>query len=272
MPLREKRRIAAFVCADWHPNGFLPAFLRAFPLEAPDPETALRQLLVRFPFLPIDAGDGADRVIAAFAERYISLNGRQPSVFVSPSACTDDEARSSIHVLLYSIIMLNTDLHNPAISPKISEAEYQRSCRCCPELRLVRSEALSQIYAHISAHPLQIAPNIATVDSILRSSPAGETASPAQYSIYSSLLPSAEGHAARQRPHAVAVDWNVAYWNLVEMCAEARSAFRHRAAEAVHHATSRASIRRAGVLFVVTAVGIALVSATARGSTRGRPT
>lgn len=71
LPLRERRRLASFVCADWQPPATLPAFLRPLRFGASSPEAALRALLLEFPFLPIDAGDGADRVIGEFSRRYV---------------------------------------------------------------------------------------------------------------------------------------------------------------------------------------------------------
>ena len=72
--LAERRRLAAFVCADWQPRLALRRFLERFDLRAPTPEASLRQLLFAFPFLPIDAGSGADRVIGEFARQYVLAN------------------------------------------------------------------------------------------------------------------------------------------------------------------------------------------------------
>ena len=160
VPLQEKRRLASFVCADWQPPEALSNFLRSFSLVANDPEAALRSLLLQFPFLPIDAGDGADRVITELACGYVAQNGLMPSLFGGVEPANVGEAHELVHLLLYSIIMLNTDLHNPAISPKITPSEYVASCRRCPPLVRVPENTLEQIHANISARPLQIAPNV----------------------------------------------------------------------------------------------------------------
>ena len=57
LPLQERRKLASFACHDSVPYRRLDLFLRQFSLaDTPTPEHALRQLLFRFPFLPIDAG------------------------------------------------------------------------------------------------------------------------------------------------------------------------------------------------------------------------
>lgn len=146
--------------------------------------------------------------------------------------------------------MLNTDLHNPAISPKISASEYVASCRRCVPLARAPEPPLLDIYASIVAHPLQIAPKVDRVDSTIHASEsADDTESGPSFSIYSTLpshiaaaangavtgtpqeLAAAPGQASTTAmgggtpigvPPAAApsqlpeVDWNVAYWNLVD--------------------------------------------------------
>jgi len=173
IPLNEKRRLAAFVCADWQPRTTLTRFLSPIPIVGSTPLIALRALLLRFPFLPIDAGSGADRVIGCFARSWVTQNAHcladlgiglgvaeqpQPATATTPTSDSEggddpdhDEvfvsiddrecppsgtaaaiglsavlseselktARDAVYTLIYSLIMLNTDLHNPAISPKI---------------------------------------------------------------------------------------------------------------------------------------------------------
>ena len=52
-------------------------------------------------------------------------------------AGVDRQARDGVYALLYSVIMLNTDLNNPAITPKITLPEYVASCHRCTPLRNV---------------------------------------------------------------------------------------------------------------------------------------
>ena len=84
MTLSEKRRIVAFVCAEWQPLSTLPTFFAQLPIRGATPELALRDLLLRFPFLPIDAGQGADRVIGTFSRAYVLQN--RASALASRSA------------------------------------------------------------------------------------------------------------------------------------------------------------------------------------------
>ena len=92
------------------------------PSPTPD-QAALRQLLFAFPFLPIDAGSGADRVIGEFARQYVlsnpqavremRLGGRVLDELPSSSDEGDDVldkyagvdrlARDGVYALLYSV-------------------------------------------------------------------------------------------------------------------------------------------------------------------------
>eukprot|EP00966_Prymnesium_polylepis_P294693 6805482-Prymnesium_polylepis.1 len=123
---------------------------------------------------------------------------------------------------------------------------YVASCRRAPELQHLPTATLEQLHESLTCHPLQIAPDVATVDTILRSAPSGETATPAQYSIYSSLAPQgptwsgmgggapAGGgapNAATTATHgaaAVQIDWAVAYYNVLDMCRDACAELRRR--------------------------------------------
>lgn len=323
-PLNEKRRIAAFVCADWQPASVLGDFLRPFPIIGLTPVLALRKLLMRFPFLPIDAGAGADRVIGWFSREYVLTNphrltslglgvvgsaaavegtaaqgGHEESI---SSSSSDEEvelqeaaevqeeagslasvaaplaraarlglspesfkaARDAVYTLLYSVIMLNTDLHNPAITPKIQPHEYVASCHRCVPLRHCPRETLLEIYESILHHPFQIAPSVDKVDTTIRcSQSADDTENGATLSVYSSV-PSrvmSSGGSGGGGSHGSggggggahgggafgggstggmaiggqvragsattagalpAVDWSVAYWNVVDACRDLR--------------------------------------------------
>jgi len=308
VPLNEKRRIAAFVCADWQPSATLARFLSPIPIVGSSPVVALRALLLRFPFLPIDAGTGADRVIGCFSRAYVVQNvacldslglgsiaiGRhEPTVAMAAGISDDDSddeevigvsaapdanllpmpssgsapppstligdaefkaARDAVYTLVYSVIMLNTDLHNPAISPKIQPDEYVQSVHRCVPLRHAPDEILLQIYESIARHPLQIAPSVHKVATTIRcSEEAEDSESGATYSVYSALPQRAAVAAAAAAANAAAssvrtpppivvgggtpivpggsqlssdglpaVDWCVAYWNMVDLCRSLR--------------------------------------------------
>lgn len=262
--LSEKRRIVAFVCADWQSSDTLATFLKPFPIRGETPEDALRALLLVFPFLPIDAGVGADAVIGYFARAYASANPQALARLGVHMAACDEEvevanrpltpavrlARDFTYTLVYSIIMLNTDLHNPAIHPKITQQEYAASCRRCIPLAHLDDAFLFELYARIRDRPLAISPTGDPVKTSVRSSSSGfEIESHATYSIYSTIASSHLGILSLQSARAdvpaattsrrgaggvqsssipvrntVTVDWSVAYWNIVDGCRYARAA------------------------------------------------
>ena len=300
VPLHEKRRLTAFVCADWQPAATLPIFLAPLPICGATPEHALRDLLLRFPFLPIDAGQGADRVIGTFSRAYVLQSpqalaalglfhgsGEVESGIQSSSSDeeesgeeTDTEtrmsqawwpahatpprmsqawwdahatpshraARDAVYTLTYSIIMLNTDLNNPAIHPKITCDEYTASCHRCVPLRSMDDETLRVIYSRVAAQPLQIYYGQPGVTTAVHASQSGDdTETGATYSQYSVLRGVGGGggggggsggggggivigggtphsHAAATAHSQVKIDWVVAYWNLVDMGRYARAA------------------------------------------------
>lgn len=300
-----RRRLAAFVCADWQPRDTLRGFLQPFDLRAPTPEAALRNLLYIFPFLPIDAGSGADRVIGEFARQYVIANpeaildlrigsGSGGAVVAAPTgeeSSSDEEedgvvkrfdkyagcdrlARDGVYALIYSLVMLNTDLHNVAIQPKIQAEQYIASCHRCVPLRDVPDEYLRRLYASILSSPLRISHDLLGCGgSIVRSggADADETVSGATYSVYSALRPDlaaatgataaaattgaaagvgaggvtdAELAAATAAAAAAAsgraaplpkVDWTVAYWNIVDGCRWCRARAAAKAAASAPH-------------------------------------
>ena len=143
LPLHERRRLASFVCHDSHPRASLDRVLRAFPQAgSPSPLAALRGLLLQFPFLPIDAGSGADRVIGLFSMHWLRDN---PSAWASvglDGGLPLPEARHTVYSLVYATIVLNTDLHNPAVKTKMSRAQFLTNCREAPYLQFVPERLL----------------------------------------------------------------------------------------------------------------------------------
>jgi len=114
LPMNEKRRLAAFVCSEKHPKACLRRFLRLFSLKGcQTPVEALRLLLLQFPFLPIDAGSGADRVISQFAYNWVADNPESLGNIGMNASSALSDSHDAVYSLTYSIIMLNTDLHNP---------------------------------------------------------------------------------------------------------------------------------------------------------------
>ena len=67
------------------------------------------------------------------------------------------EQLDAVFALTYSIIMLNTDLHNEAVWPKIRRSEYIANAANCAALSGVAHRVLGDIYERIAASPLAVA-------------------------------------------------------------------------------------------------------------------
>jgi len=138
----------------------LLCILKQFDLSsATNPEEALRALLLEFPFLPIDAGEGADRVIKAVAKLYLDSH---PHHFVriredlGRRESWHNDAVSVVYILLYAVIMLNTDLHHPAIKQKMTMEEFLTSTKRTVVVEVLDDDDLRRMYRSISRAPLRI--------------------------------------------------------------------------------------------------------------------
>ena len=280
--LLERRRIVAFVCAERHSKSTLAAYLSPIPIRGATPEVALRHLLLVFPFLPIDAGQGADHVIGFVSLAFIRQNpdalaplGLSSDALAASSSSSSDESpaasptaspagaptaqqswlatpgyqagvassgavhdaawrpqtaaertgRDLLYTLIYSIIMLNTDLHNPAIHPKLMPSEYAASCRRCVQLSHLSDEYLFGLYHSVASRALTITPGrglpprptsddasrIATADSLLPSMTAEDLTAAAE-----AAARAAQAAQVGSLQPTITIDWNVAYWNLVD--------------------------------------------------------
>jgi hypothetical protein len=133
--------------------------------KAKNPEEALRSLLLEFPFLPIDAGEGADRVIYALANLYLETHPDELLAIRNDrnrnGHTNHDNAESAVYILLYSIIMLNTDRHHPSIKSKMTCNEFVRSTQSTVVGEAFPKHVLVEIFNSISRDPLKIcAPHV----------------------------------------------------------------------------------------------------------------
>ncbi|ESO07780.1 hypothetical protein HELRODRAFT_76119, partial [Helobdella robusta] len=103
---------------------------------------ALRQFLWSFR-LPGEA-QKIDRMMECFAQRYCELN---PQVF----SCTD-----TCFVLSFSIIMLNTSLHNPSVKEKMTVDRFITMNRGIDNGKDLPQELLANLYDSIKKEPFKI--------------------------------------------------------------------------------------------------------------------
>jgi len=105
-------------------------------------DVALRKHLSAF-VLPGEA-QKIDRIAEKFAQRYCACN---PTLFASADTA---------YILAYSIIMLNTDLHNPHIRRKMSLEDFIRNNRGINDGADLPRELLTDIYRSIQAEELRL--------------------------------------------------------------------------------------------------------------------
>eukprot|EP00613_Pedinella_sp_CCMP2098_P023582 CAMPEP_0171699242 /NCGR_PEP_ID=MMETSP0991-20121206/9843_1 /TAXON_ID=483369 /ORGANISM="non described non described, Strain CCMP2098" /LENGTH=410 /DNA_ID=CAMNT_0012288275 /DNA_START=23 /DNA_END=1255 /DNA_ORIENTATION=+ len=126
---------------------------------ARDPEEALRQLLLQFPFLPLDAGEGADRVIKTLGRVYLDTHPGEYDRLRKMDRCAEDchdDAESAVYILIYAVIMLNTDLHNKQNRHKMTAREFVRSTRSTVLGSVYEEADLLRIYGSVASQPLRI--------------------------------------------------------------------------------------------------------------------
>ena len=85
-----------------------------------------------------------DRVMDAFAAHYCAQN---PDIFEEQDTC---------FILSFSIIMLNTALHNPNVKMKISAEQFVKQNRGLNSGRDLPSDMLEAIYRSIKEEPFKI--------------------------------------------------------------------------------------------------------------------
>lgn len=101
-------------------------------------EACLRASLGELPFLPIACGRGTDALIRALAKLY---------------AATHRDGVVDPYILFYSLIILNTDLHNPRVRSKITENAYVASLRRTAIEGVAEADARA-LYRSIKRRPL----------------------------------------------------------------------------------------------------------------------
>lgn len=113
----------------------LGAFIGLFDFEGIDVADAMRALCEAFR-LPGEAQQIA-RITETFARTYYAT---------SPPGIRSEDA---VYVLAYSVIMLNTDLHNPQVTRRMSVTDYQRNLRGVNDGQDFDAAYLAQLYDSI---------------------------------------------------------------------------------------------------------------------------
>eukprot|EP00850_Spirogloea_muscicola_P003472 SM000014S00260 [mRNA] locus=s14:364320:373142:+ [translate_table: standard] len=118
------------------------AYIDSFDFQDQDFDEAIRSFLNGFR-LPGEA-QKIDRIVEKFAERYCRCN---PSAFSSADTA---------YVLGYSVIMLNTDAHNPMVKNKMSKAEFIKNNRGIDNDKDLPEEFLSGLYDRIVRNEIKM--------------------------------------------------------------------------------------------------------------------
>ncbi|KAH9321828.1 hypothetical protein KI387_016467, partial [Taxus chinensis] len=111
------------------------AYVDSFNFQGMQFDEALRVFLQGFR-LPGEA-QKIDRITEKFAERYCKCN---PKAFTSADTA---------YVLAYSVIMLNTDAHNPMVKNKMSKADFIRNNRGIDDGKDLPEDYLGSLYDRI---------------------------------------------------------------------------------------------------------------------------
>ncbi|KAJ6940252.1 brefeldin A-inhibited guanine nucleotide-exchange protein 2-like [Populus alba x Populus x berolinensis] len=118
------------------------AYVDSFDFCGLEFDEAIRVLLQGFR-LPGEA-QKIDRIMEKFAERYCKCN---PKVFSSADTA---------YVLAYSVILLNTDAHNPMVKNKMSADDFIRNNRGIDDGKDLPEEYLRSLFERISKNEIKM--------------------------------------------------------------------------------------------------------------------
>ncbi|KAL3536935.1 hypothetical protein ACH5RR_000301 [Cinchona calisaya] len=118
------------------------AYVDSFNFQGMQFDEAIRIILQGFR-LPGEA-QKIDRIMEKFAERYCKCN---PSVFTSADTA---------YVLAYSVILLNTDAHNPMVKNKMSADDFIRNNRGIDDGKDLPEEYMRSLFERISKNEIKM--------------------------------------------------------------------------------------------------------------------
>ncbi|KAK8339510.1 hypothetical protein V6Z12_A08G038900 [Gossypium hirsutum] len=124
------------------PLKVMHAYVDSFDFQGMEFDEAIRAFLPGFR-LPGEA-QKIDRIMEKFAERYCKCN---PKAFISADTA---------YVLAYSVIMLNTDAHNPMVKNKMSADDFIRNNRGIDDGKDLPEEYLSSLFERISRNEIKM--------------------------------------------------------------------------------------------------------------------
>eukprot|EP00736_Rhodelphis_marinus_P002575 Rmarinus@m.16881 len=126
-------------------NAVLRAFVETFDFRGQRPDEAMRMFLEAFR-IPGEA-QIIDRVMECFSQHYYKLNKEIFPIYKSADA---------LFVLAFSIIMLNTDQHNPMVKNRMTLEEFRRNVRGTNDGEDWPEQMLSEIYTCIQTNEIKI--------------------------------------------------------------------------------------------------------------------
>ncbi|KAJ3682434.1 hypothetical protein LUZ60_015007 [Juncus effusus] len=118
------------------------AYVDSFEFQGMEFDNAIRTFLQGFR-LPGEA-QKIDRIMEKFAERYCKCN---PKTFISADTA---------YVLAYSVILLNTDAHNPMVKNKMSPDDFIRNNRGIDDGKDLPEEYMRSLYDRISRNEIKM--------------------------------------------------------------------------------------------------------------------
>lgn len=121
----------------------LKEFTETFQFAGMILDTALRTYLETFR-LPGES-QKIQRILEAFADRF--YDQQTSDIFAT---------KDSVFILCYSVIMLNTDQHNPQVKKKMTEEEFIRNNRAINAGKDLPREYLSELFQSISNHAITL--------------------------------------------------------------------------------------------------------------------
>ncbi|XP_051129632.1 brefeldin A-inhibited guanine nucleotide-exchange protein 2-like [Andrographis paniculata] len=124
------------------PLKVMHAYVDSFDFQGMEFDEAIRNFLQGFR-LPGEA-QKIDRIMEKFAQRYCKCN---PNAFTSADTA---------YVLAYSVIMLNTDAHNPTVKNKMSAEDFIRNNRGIDDGKDLPEEYMRSLFERISKSEIKM--------------------------------------------------------------------------------------------------------------------